>query len=330
MLRLLLSLSLVTLTRIACAADVATAPSVRIASGVDGLALFLRHQPQASAGAPVLIVHGATFPSANAAAWKIAGRSWMDTLNSAGHDAWALDFLGYGESDRYRQMASDDAAGAPPADVDAMADDIGRAVDHIRAASGKPRVDIVAHSAGSLVAARYAERHGDKVGRLVLFGTPGPREPDASAAAAPVAWILSTREAQLGGYEANVREHGRLDLAMFEAWWRTYLASDPQGARREPPSVRVPAGLVAAIGDVERTGRLPYDPAKILRPTLVIQGEWDAVTPPSEGLAVFERLGAPLKRYVIVSRAGHRAHLEASRAQLFREIETFLAANDSD
>ena len=326
MFRILVLLCLVTLTRFAVAEE------ARLPSGVGDLRLFLRHQAPARPlhAAPVLIVHGATFPSANAAAWKIDGRSWMDELNAAGFDVYALDFLGYGESDRYPAMASDDAAGEPLGDIDALAAQIGRAVSHIRAASGQKRVDLVAHSAGTLVAARYAQRHGDTVGRLVLFGTPGPGEIDASAKPAAERWFASTRDAQLGGYEAKVRDAQRLDLSMFDAWWRVYLASDPQGEQRQPPSVRVPAGLSAAIGEIARTGRLPYEPAKIDRPTLVIQGDWDVVTPPSEGLWVFEHLASPLKRYVIVSRAGHRAHLEASRMQLFREIETFLAGNDGD
>ena len=324
--RILLLLCLATLTRFAVADE------VRIPSGVDGLRLYLRHQAPArpSRAAPVLIVHGATFPSANAAAWKIDGRSWMDEFDAAGFDVYALDFLGYGESDRYPAMTSDDAAGAPLVGIEAMVEQLDRAVEHVRAQAGRPRVDVVAHSAGTLVAARYAQLHGDKVERLVLFGTPGPGEPDASAQPEAVRWFASTHDAQLGGYEAKVRSAKRLDLAMFESWWRTYLASDPPGAQRQPPSVRVPSGLSAAIGDIARTGRLPYEPEKIDRPTLVIQGEWDAVTPPAEGLRVFERLASPLKRYVIVSRAGHRAHLEASRMQLFREIETFLAGNDDD
>lgn len=37
-------------------------------------------------GPPVLILQGATFPSGNAAGWKIDGRSWMDELASAGYD----------------------------------------------------------------------------------------------------------------------------------------------------------------------------------------------------------------------------------------------------
>src|SRR4051812_1272757 len=73
---------------------------LRFASGIDGLNLAMRFQRSShpSHAEPVLILHGATFPSGNAAAWKIGGRSWMDEIADAGYDVYALDFLGYGAS----------------------------------------------------------------------------------------------------------------------------------------------------------------------------------------------------------------------------------------
>lgn len=76
------------------------------------------------------------------------------------------------------------------------------------------------------------------------------------------------------------------------------------------------------------SGPAKCDPARLLRPTLILQGEWDAVSPPSEGLWIFERLGTRLKRFVILSRGGHRLRLEASRLRLYREIERFLLGDD--
>lgn len=304
--------------------------AVRIDAGIGALQLFLRHQPatKIADATPVLVLHGATFPSANAAAWRIDGRSWMDELAAAGFDVWALDFLGYGESDRYREMLLDDASGAPLGDVEAMVRQVERAVEWIAARRSVARIHLVAHSAGTFVAGRYAERHPSRIERLVLFGAPAPAAgPRASSAQAPRYLQVSAAD-QLQAFESKVRTEGRLDMSMFAQWTRTYLASDASSAQRAPPSVRVPGGMSAAVDDVRRTGRLPYDPARLLRPTLIIQGEWDAVSPPAEGLWIFERLGAPLKRFVILSRGGHRLHLEASRFQLYREIERFLQGDD--
>ena len=51
-------------------------------------------------GPAVLYIHGATFPAALSVAYRIEGRSWMDDLHARGFDVWAIDFAGYGGSDR--------------------------------------------------------------------------------------------------------------------------------------------------------------------------------------------------------------------------------------
>jgi pimeloyl-ACP methyl ester carboxylesterase len=86
-----------------------------IDSGRDGLRLLLRGL-RATASARrgvVLYLHGATFPSALSVAYRFDGVSWRDALCSAGFDVWALDFLGFGGSDRYPEMEADANANAP-------------------------------------------------------------------------------------------------------------------------------------------------------------------------------------------------------------------------
>lgn len=303
---------------------------IRFPSNIAGLNLFLRHvAPTASRrGPPVLILQGATFPSANAAGWKIDGRSWMDELAAAGYDVYALDFLGYGESDRYPEMASPDAAGAPLGDVPSMVMQVDAAVTEILQLQGGRSIDLIAHSGGTFVAGRYAETHPQRVARLVLFGAPAPYEKSKERSAVTTRYADVSREEELESFEPKVRDTRQLDPVMFDAWAKAYLATDPQSSSRTPPAVRVPAGFFASFAAMNRSGSLPYDPGKIKTPTLVIQGEWDAVAPPASGLWVYERLASPLKRYVILSRAGHRVHLERNRRQLYRETETFLNGGD--
>ncbi len=304
--------------------------SIRFASGIGALKLFMRHSPPTAPrrGPPVLILHGATFPSGNAAGWKIDGRSWMDELASAGYDVYALDFLGYGESDRYPEMSADVAAGAPLGNVGSMVVQVDAAVEEILRARGARTVNLVAHSAGTYVAARYAQLHPERVERLVLFGAPAPYKNGSFDATPAVRFAQVGRIDQLDAFESRVREGGQLDLAMFDRWAQAYLATDARSANRNPPSVRVPSGMLAAVDAMHRSGQLPYDPSRISAPTLVIQGEWDAVAPPAAGLWVYERLGAALKRFVVISQAGHRAHLERNRWQLYKETESFLEGGD--
>jgi pimeloyl-ACP methyl ester carboxylesterase/heme-degrading monooxygenase HmoA len=309
--------------------------TLRFASSVGTLNLAMRHEGPTGPrrGPAVLILHGGTFPSGNAAGWKIEGRSWMDELTAAGYDVYALDFLGFGQSDRYPQMASETSAGAPLGDVESMVVQVDRAVTEILKRQGDERVNIIAHSAGTFVAGRYAQLHPSRVARLVLFGAPAPSgaaQPGATEAPnTPEQYYLQVSRAdQWEAFDRKVRDTEQLDRGMFENWATAYLATDPASSRRQPPSVRVPAGMTVAYELMLRQGRLPYDPAQITSPVLLIRGEWDEVAPLPGNERLFEQLGSPLKRLVIISHAGHRAHLEKNRMQLYRETECFLQGGD--
>ena len=306
--------------------------STRFPSGIGPLRLFMRHQAPttASHGPPVLILHGATFPSGNAAAWNIDGHSWMGDLAQAGYDVYALDFLGYGESDRYPDTASSEPSGPPPDSVETLASQVSRAVEEIVRINGDTRVNLVAHSAGTFAAGRYAELHPDRVARLVLFGAPAPSAGKAGGGSKndPVRYFQMSAADELDAFEARVRQSGRLDMIMFAKWADAYLATEPAARQRVPPSVRVPAGMRAAFAEMSRSGRLPYNPDRITVPVLVIVGDWDEVAPPAEGLWLFEHLASPVKRFAVLSQGGHRLHLERSRFQLYRETETFLKGGD--
>lgn len=304
---------------------------MRFPSGIGSLQLFMRHQAPTSAvarGAPVLILHGATFPSGNAAAWKMDGRSWMNDLAAAGHDVYALDFLGYGESDRYLEVSSEDPAGQAPDSIETLVKQVTQAVDEILRISGGTQVNLIAHSAGTFVAGRYAELHPERLARLVLFGAPAYIKASGSAADTPIRYFQMSAADQLNAFESKVRDSGRLDMHLFSSWADAYLASDRAARDRQPPSVRVPAGMRAAFAEMTRVRHLPYDPARIATPVLVIVGEWDEVSPPAEGIWLFEHLASPLKRFIVLSQGGHRLHLERSRFQLYRETEGFLKGGD--
>lgn len=300
--------------------------SLRVPSGHGSLNLALLHVPPSTSrrALPVLILHGATFPSGNAAAWKIQGKSWMDDLAAHGHDVYALDFLGYGQSDKYPEMAADDPSGPALGNLSSMVSQVDRAMAAISARHPDAAVHLIAHSVGTLVAAGYAELHSSRVARLVLFGAPVPPPSRSSGEVRRVRYVDVTADDQLNAFEPRVRDSGYLDPQMFSAWVATYLATDAKSATRQPASVRVPAGMGAALGELKRSGKLPYDPARITTPTLIVQGEWDALTSPSQGLWLFEQLASPIKRLVVLSRGGHRLHLEQNRWQLYQEVRTFL------
>lgn len=307
---------------------------VRVPVAASQLRVLVRHRAPTGHGpgemrAPVLFVHGATFPTALAAAFRFDGVSWMDDLAARGFDVWALDFLGYGGADRYPEMREPASANPPLGRAPAAAEQIAAAVAFVAGRTGAPRVSIVAHSWGTIPAGRYAGEHPERVERLVLFGPVARRDGPPDTSAAPAYWYV-TEEAQRARFTGYVPAGERpvLDPRHLAVWGPAYLASDQASGTRTPASVQVPNGPAADIHQAW-SGRLPYDPARITAPTLIVRGEWDGVTSDADARWLYDALrGAPLKRDVKISRGTHVMHLEESRHQLYREVGTFLAGDD--
>jgi branched-chain amino acid transport system substrate-binding protein len=306
----------------------------RVPVGGTGLRVFLRHRGATSRGvgsarAPVLFVHGSSFPSALAAAFRFDGTSWMDDLARQGFDVWALDFLGYGESDRYPEMSEPPFAHQPLGRASDAERQIEAAVNFIISRRRVPRVSIIAHSWGTIAAGSYAGRHADRVERLVQFGPVAQRQGVADTTRQP-AHVPVTEDEQRERFYGYVPkgEDPVFDPRQFAEWGPAYLASDSTSRTRIPRSVEVPNGPTADIIDAW-SGHLPYDPSAIAAPVLLIRGEWDKVTRDADASWLYDAMThARLKRDVKISRGTHVMHLEASRRQLYREVSSFLAEDD--
>src|SRR5262245_42296522 len=168
----------------------------------------------------------------------------MDNLSRAGFDVWALDFAGYGESSRYPEMSLPADAHGPLGTADACAEQLAAAVEFIAGHEHVERISIIAHSWGTLVAGLYANRHSDRIARLVLFGPIAARHQTATPA--PGAWWDVTADYQWTRFQAEVPKGDSpvFPRARFDSWMAAYVATDSTGASRRPPSVRVPAGAI--------------------------------------------------------------------------------------
>lgn len=298
-----------------------------IPSHHSGLRLAVRHAA-AGRGMPVLYVHGATFPSALSVGYRFDGRSWEDDLVDLGFDPWSFDFLGFGRSDRFPEMAGPAEAHEPLGATADAAPQIETVVRHVLARTGAPRLSIIAHSWGTMATGLFATRCPELVDRLVFFGPITRR--DGKAKPAMGAWSLVTLEAQWTRFIAEVPrdEPAVLSRRHFEEWGPLYLASDPGSADRMPPAVRVPAGPAQGIADA-LAGRFGYDPARVRAPVVIIRGEWDSLCTDADAAWLFGALeSSPVRRDVKISRATHLMHLESGRFALHRETAAFLAGGD--
>jgi pimeloyl-ACP methyl ester carboxylesterase len=296
-----------------------------------GITLHLhnKHPPlsasQRGAGI-VLFVHGATFPASSTFDVPLRGASWMDRIAAAGFDTYALDLRGYGGSTRPAAMSQPPEANPPFARTDEAVRDIAAAVDFILARRAATQLTLIGWSWGTTTTAAYAARHPDKVGRLVLvspvwLGVQPPRYTGA--------YRTSTRESARAFAIAGMPKD-RVDeiapLEYFDAWWKATQATDPDGAKRSPPVVRSPNGVLQDFAELWAAGKPgAYDPALIRAPTLLVVGEWDVVTPPAMAQGLFPRLAnARDRRLVLLAEATHFLIIEKHRERLMREVQNFL------
>jgi pimeloyl-ACP methyl ester carboxylesterase len=305
----------------------------RIASHVQGLTLFLRYLPpnarQTDTSKVALYVHGATFPSALSIAHRFDGRSWRDELADAGYHVWGLDFLGFGASDPYPEMAVPAERNPALGRAEAASRQIERAVHFICDHHGVPKISIIAHSWGTIATGRFAGNCADLVERLVFFGPVTWRQKKAEHQSFP-AWRLVSLKDQWDRFTAEVPpgESAVLSKHHFEEWGPLYLDTDPESRTRSPASVKTPSGPlqdIAAAG----AGDLGYDPDLIRAPLAIMRGEWDSLSTDADARWLFDALKAsPVKRDVKISRATHLMHLEENRHALYRETQTFLSGGD--
>lgn len=300
----------------------------RTASGIRGLSIALHRRPPAQARsgwAPVLFVHGATFPSALAADFPFGGCSWMERLAARGHDTWALDFLGFGKSDRYHEMAGADAEGVPLGDSSDAAVQISSAVDFIKQITCAPRVCLIAHSWGCIPAARFVAADPQMLERFTMYAPvvtrPGPYERSPQRRF----WDVSAdyQRRRFAGL-VPVGVNPLIDPLDLEPWLEAYVASDPTSALRAPPSARVPYGPTADIDRVWNGVEL-FDPAEIRVPTLIVFGEWDVTTTTEDALRLYRALThAPERQLTLLDRGTHIMHLELARPRLYAAVTAFL------
>lgn len=309
------------------------AEEAMVASPQPGLQIYVRNKHPAGVSQfdpdhTLVFVHGATYPASTAFDLELDGLSWMDYIAERGFDVYLVDLPGYGKSTRPPEM-DQPADKNPPVVSTAMAvRNVAAVIDMILAKRRLPRLDLIGWSWGTTIMATYAANNPAKVERLVLYApvwiaqTPAPFKDPLPA------YRAVTKEAALARWLTGVPEDKKSALippGWFDQWADATWANDPVGARQEPPVLRAPNGVLQDFKDIWFSGKSTYDPAKITVPVMLIQGEWDADTPPDMARRLFALLtNAPFKRYVLVGEGTHTLMMERNRLQLFREVEEFL------
>ncbi|HSH89189.1 MAG TPA: alpha/beta fold hydrolase [Ramlibacter sp.] len=330
------------LRRLAAAACIATlgacasAPSappqlvaedLMIRSSEPGIQLFVRNKRPAgmstfSAEKTVLFIHGATFPAESSFDLEVGGTSWMDYIARHGYDVYLVDVRGYGRSTR-------PAANPVTAlgTIEHAHADLGTAVDFIRQRRGIERVNLLGFSLGTVAVGRYSAASPERVNKVVLYAPVWRTAGAGSLPAEPTATyryqdVRAARARWLAGVSAD-KQKDLIPAGWFDAWVAANAATDPWGAAQAPPVMRVPNGPL--FDRARPSAQLPYEPANIRAPILLVKAEWDADAPSAMAQALFPRLlNARYKQYLEIGEGTHSVLLEKNRMLLFRAVQEFL------
>ncbi|MDT0343793.1 alpha/beta fold hydrolase [Streptomyces litchfieldiae] len=215
----------------------------------------------------------------------------------------------------HRRLILPDARGtgrsAPAADpasyrCDRLVDD----VEALREQLGLDRMDVLAHSAGANVAARYAERHPERVGRLALITpsvmavgitVPGETRRETALLRRDEPWFpaaFAALEAVVAGRATD--ESWQAIAPFFYGRWdkaaRAHRAAEE--GRKNDEAAAVFGAEGAFDPDTTRAAL-----ARFASPVLVLAGEFDLNSPPP---AMTELAGLfPHARLVVQPGAGH-------------------------
>ncbi len=283
--------------------------------GSESVKLFMWNKKLAKSNAPsrgtIVFVHGSSMASTPVFDLQMKGRddaSLMDWFARQGYDTWCFDCEGYGRSDKTRNVNANISCGA---------DDLEAVSEYIMKTNGGQKLLTYGSSSGALRAALFAQRHPERVARMVL---------DAMVWTGQGSPTLAERKKKLPAYLASnrrpidrdmirsifTRDHpGTSDMSVVETFADAVLALDSS----------VPTGTY-----IDMSANLPVcDPEKINVPTLILRGQFDGIASFQDLAAFFEKLAHPDKQFVVMQGIAHTSTRSKNYATVYHILSNYFA-----
>ena len=278
--------------------------------GEVNLFLWEKRTPAPGSKGTILFVHGSSMASQPTFDLQVEGRPWssaMDYFAGQGFDTWCMDVEGYGRSDKHRDMKASIADGA---------DDLSCGSEYIMKTRGVDSLLVYGISSGALRAAAFAERHPERVARLVL---------DAMVWTGEGSPTLADRRKKLEQFKAANRRPIDRDFV-----WSIFNRDHPGTA--DDRTIDAFADAILALDDSVPTGtyvdmcqNLPLtDPAKLTMPTLVMRGEWDGIASMEDLLRFFAALPHPNKQFSVMQGISHASIQQKNYMTVYHILQSFF------
>ncbi len=240
-------------------------------------------------GRPVILLHG----------WLGSWGLWQETMVHLGRSyrTYALDFWGFGESGKKRDSYA--------------IDDFVSLVQQFMEQLGIVRAPLVGHSMGGTVALSVAIRYPQRVGGVVVIGSPIVGSSLALllklAGYRPIAWLVYHWMAAL---KLGIR---------LTAPWITQDPRWPEMMDRDLSQVTLESFL-CSIASLRRVDLRPFLP-QIQVPVMGMYGDRDVIVSPRQWLPL--KAGVPHARIERFPDAGHFIMLDSPEA-FVRLLQDFL------
>jgi len=265
----------------------------------DGQPLALWEKRAAKPKAAILLLHGRTWSSLPDFDLQVPGEhhSLMDAFVARGYAVYALDLRGYGASPR-------DASGWDT--PDRSAEDLSAALAWVAKNSGVPgKPALLGWSNGSTVAELCAQRHPGQISALILTGY--WKHPDSARVSGADTVTPARAKTTAKDAASDFIAPGAISKQAVDAYVAAALKADPVRTdwRR-----------------LEQWNAL--DPAKLVVPTLLIQGELDPIAPTATEAAFFSRIGTADREWIVMAGGDHASLIENMQPAFVAAVVSFL------
>ncbi|PEN96676.1 alpha/beta hydrolase [Bacillus cereus] len=300
--------------------------------------LYLLHksvntQKQYTSDEIILFLEPFSVPTAEA--FDVSNYSWMDEYAKKGYDTWAMDFRGFGQSSRPKEMSEAPNLNKPVVHVEDATKDVETVVNWIKSKRSIKKVHLVGWSYGGVVAGNYAILHAKDINKLVLYGymhgftLPMMTEPFESPLQKgefnPHAPSYQTVDFDKGMHHWHMMmgEKKIVTNEAVDSVKDVFLHSDPMSEKNKD-IIRRPMGPLEDLYSIWHNRPL-YDASQITSPVLIIYGE-DDVFADRDMLA--KLTGTKQKKEVVIPNATHWAVYEKNRHVLWKEVLNFIETKE--
>jgi alpha-beta hydrolase superfamily lysophospholipase len=246
----------------------------------------------------ILFVHGRTYSSIPDFDLQVDGEdlSLMDGMIEQGYSTYAVDLRGYGETPR------DSTEWLSP---DKAAKDILNVLNWISEVNDNRKVHLFGWSMGSTSTLLATQKDASDIASLTVFGY--WQDLDVKIPESP-------RDIQLQK-EVNTVEHaasdfitpGNISQKAIDTYVKMALEHDP---------IKVDWRFVNQFNSI--------DPSLINTPVLILQGEFDPISPTDRQVKLFTRLKTADKSWIVISGGDHAAFMEAPRKHFIHSFSSFI------